>query len=93
MSDTAFGRCANTRLPVCEPLSAMAVERPAAGVGNGAGRHTRTAGKDAVTDGGERRRWQQRLMRAGDELQQQQPCSGEWVTDERRQHRAQEEGC
>jgi hypothetical protein len=51
MSDTAFGRCANTRLPVCAPFSGMAAERPAAGAGNGAGEHTRTAGQDAEIAG------------------------------------------
>jgi hypothetical protein len=115
MSDTAFGRRANTRLPVCEPFSGMAVERPAAGVGNGDGDHTRTAGKDAVTGGAEGtdpatvpylgggrsdgvyvergRRWQQSLVRVGEEVQQQQAPVGEWVKDEHCQHHAQEQGC
>jgi hypothetical protein len=36
-------------------------------------------------------RWQERLVRAGDEVQQEQPSTDERVTDERRQHRAKQE--
>jgi hypothetical protein len=53
MSDTAVGRYANTRLHVCEPRSGMAVERSAAGVGNGEADHTRAAGQDAEVSGAE----------------------------------------
>jgi hypothetical protein len=53
MSDTAVGRYANTRLPVCEPCSGMAVERSVAGVGNGEAEHCRAAGKDEEAGGAE----------------------------------------
>jgi hypothetical protein len=34
----------------------------------------------------EGRRWQERLVRAGDEVQEEHAPTDEWVTDERRQH-------
>jgi len=36
-------------------------------------------------------RWKERLVRAGDEVQEEQPSTSKWVTDERRQHRAKKE--
>ena len=51
MNDTSSCWREDTRLPVSEPYSRMAVECPALRIGNGEGHNTWVAGKDPVVNG------------------------------------------